>query len=138
MKCPKCNTENEKSAQFCHLCGAQLSHSTDIDTRILEIIEQNSYSKRILAAYEARKYANSLCKNWFGKSKKNYKEYVEMLIVQHYPKELDKANLGRKYLFWLWLSIALCFIGGIGFVISPFIIWKIIIPTYRQLKSMCI
>lgn len=136
---PKCKESNDDEALFCHLCGtklASLDATDDIDSKILDIISQNSFSKRPLAAYEARRYANQLCRNHFGKSKKNYKEYVEMLIVKNYPKELEKSNLGGKYVLWLYVAIGLT-ICGIGFIVSPFIIRKILIPTYTQLKTMC-
>lgn len=136
---PKCKESNEDEAMFCHLCGTKLASSgttDDIDGKILDIISQNSFSKRPLAAYEARKYANQICRKHFGKTKKNYREYVEMLIIKNYPKELEKSNLGKRYISWLYTSIILT-ICGIGFVISPFIIWKILVPTYNQLKTLC-
>lgn len=143
---PICKELNTNEADFCHACGTRLSsfskkydsggNNEDVDNKILDIIKQNSFSVRPLAAYEARKYANNICKESFGKNKKNYREYVEMLMVQHYPKELEKSNLGRQFTIWMYTSIALC-VCGIGIIISPFIIWKILIPTYKQLKTMC-
>lgn len=130
MKCTnyKCRAENSDDAVFCHECGIQLKDSPEIDNKILAIIRQNSYSQRILAAYEGRKYANQICKEFFDKTKKNYREYVEMLMAIHYPKELDKANLGKKYLSWLYFSI----IPGIG---TPFIFLKVI-PLNKQIKEL--
>lgn len=136
---PKCKEANEDEALFCHLCGEKLQSSGtsyDIDSKILDIISQNSFSKRPMAAYEARKYANQICRKHFGKTKKNYREYVEMLIVKNYPKELEKSNLGKRYISWLYTSIIMT-ICGIGFVVSPFIIWKILVPTYKQLTTLC-
>lgn len=113
MRCSKCNTKNSKDAIFCHICGTKLiptskTGTSDIDNAILDIVKQNSYSKRPLAAYEGRKYAERLCSKHFGKDKNNYKEYVEMLMSIHYPKELEKAILGRRYLFWRNLSFFSC------------------------------
>lgn len=136
---PKCKEANGDESLFCHLCGEKLESSItsyDIDSKILDIILENSFSKRPLAAYEARKYANQICRKHFGKTKKNYREYVEMLIVKNYPKELEKSNLGKRYISWLYTSVVMT-ICGIGFVVSPFIIWKILVPTYKQLKTLC-
>lgn len=143
---PKCKKPNAEDAKFCHICGAKLSSSSEedstsnnevVDGKILDIIKQNSFSKRPLAAYEARKYANQICKKHFGKDKKNYKEYVEMLMAIHYPQELEKSNLGKRYISWLITSIVLLFFGGLGLIVSPIIIWKILVPIYRQLKTRC-
>lgn len=138
---PKCKEYNEDEALFCHLCGTKLNTSAlsnDIDGNILDIISQNSFSKRPLAAYEARKYANQICRNHFGKTKKNYREYVEMLIVKNYPKELEKSNLGKRFILWIYITIILSIIScGIGLITVPFIIWKILVPSYKQLKTLC-
>ena len=138
---PKCKEKNEDEALFCHLCGTELDTSAlseDIDGKILDIISQNSFSKRPLAAYEARKYANQVCRDYFGKTKKNYREYVEMLIVKNYPNELEKSNLGKRFVIWMYITIILSIISfGIGLIAAPFIIWKILVPTYKQLKTMC-
>ena len=128
MNCPICKAENSEIALFCHECGTLLKDNPEIDNKILDIIRQNSYSRRILAAYEGRKYANQICKDHFGKTKKNYREYVEMLMAIHYPKELEKANLGKKYLSWLYFSI----IPGIG---TPFIFLKVI-PLRNNIKKL--
>lgn len=143
MKCPKCNTENAAKAHFCHSCGANLGGDImpkgidEVDRKILEVIKENSYSRRILAAYEARKYANLIAKKSFGKEKKNYREYVEMLMKLHYPQELEKSILGKKYLIWVIITVVLS-LSLFGIVLSvPIIIW-FIIPTYKKLKSMCV
>lgn len=147
-RCPntKCKELNADDAAYCHVCGTRLPSSgkekkpkdneEDIDNEILDIIKTNSYSKRILAAYEARKYANQICKKHFGKDKKNYKEYVEMLMAIHYPQELEKSNLGKRYISWIITSIVLL-LCGLGLIVSPIIVWKILVPTYRQLKTLC-
>lgn len=137
-KCPNpnCNeTKHESNAIYCHKCGWRLKEipPDNIDERILAVIKENSYSKRPLAAYEARKYANKICKDTFGQSKKNYKEYVEMLMAIHYPKELEKAILGKKYFLWLRFSVFFSIVA-IGI---PFVFLKTI-PLYKKLKSMCI
>ncbi len=106
-----------------------------LEKELLDIIEVNSYSKKLLAAHKARKIANKISKEKYGKQ--NYKEYVEMLMVKHFPKELEKAQLGGKYLFWLWFSIILTIASsGFGIPISALLIWEIVVPTYKQIKEL--
>jgi hypothetical protein len=136
MKCPKCKTSNKADAQFCENCGVELNANvrSALDKEILDIAEVNSFSKSILAAYKARKIANEISKEKYGKE--NYKEYVEMLMVKHFPKELEKARLGKKYLLWLWISVVLA-VFGFGIPVSAILIWKLVIPAYKELKKMC-
>lgn len=142
-KCPNqdCKAKSHATgAIYCHLCGEMLtsiSHSA-IEDEIIEIVRKHSRSKRILAAYKGRKFARKICRVYFGKylKKAQKKNYVEMLIKTYYPEELEKANFGKQYLKWLSISILLCIPFGIGFLISPFIIWKKVVPTYKQLKAM--
>lgn len=144
-KCPnpKCQESNPAEAYFCHICGTKLqegvspySHLSEIDKNILVIIRENSYSKRMLAAYDGRRYANNLAKKSFGKEKKNHKEYVEMLMRQNYPQELEKSILGKEYLVWFWLAVIFALtLFGLIFTI-PIIIW-ILLPLHKKLKSMC-
>jgi predicted amidophosphoribosyltransferase len=97
MKCPKCKSNNKTNSQFCENCGVELKTDlrSALDKEILDIIEINSFSKNLLAAYKARKIANKISQEKYGK--KNYKEYVEMLMAKHFSKELEKAILGAKY-----------------------------------------
>jgi hypothetical protein len=145
MRCPKCNTNNNTDAQFCENCGDKLKvdvHSA-LDREILNIIEVNSFSKSIFAAYKAQKIANKISKENYGKE--NYKKYVEMLMVKHFPKELEKVRLGRKCLLWFWISIAFVMVSFwfgilvliISFSVSALIIWKLVIPAYKKLKEIC-
>ncbi len=144
MKCPnpKCKAENEASAHFCHICGTKLAdvspdnHISEIDKILLEIIKENSYSKRILAAYDGRQYANSVAKTIFGKEKKNYKEHVEMLMRLHYPQELEKSILGAEYRKW-WRRRIEWWFTLVGVIRSYFIRKRHIDPIREKLKSMC-
>jgi hypothetical protein len=114
--------------------GLLNSERSALDKELLDIIEVNSYSKEILAACKARKIANKISKQKYGKQ--NYKEYVEMLMVKHFPKELEKARLGGKYLFWLWFSIILTLISfGFGIPISAVLVWFLVIPAYKSIKK---
>lgn len=133
---PNCNeTRHESTAIYCHRCGWRLKElpPDNIDERVLAIIKENSYSKRVLAAYEARRYANRICRKQFGKTKRNYKEYVEMLMAINYPKELEKSILGKNYLIWLCLSVAFSLV-----LIGVPLVFLKTIPLYKKLKSMCI
>jgi len=115
-----------------------------LEKEILDIIEVNSYSKNILAAYKGKIVANKISKEKYGK--KNYKEYVEMLMITKFPNEHKKMQLSKKLLclviiipiiyllLWLFFGriISLC----LWPLISSLIIWKMILPTYENLKKM--
>jgi hypothetical protein len=113
----------------------QNNERSALDKELLDIIEVNSFSKELLAAYKGRMLANRICKKKYDKP--NYKEYVEMLMVKYFPKELEKAQQGGKCLCWLYFSIGLAVITcGFGIPISAIIIWKLVIPAYNKLKEM--
>jgi hypothetical protein len=112
----------------------QNSERSVLDKELLEIIEVNSYSKNILAAYKARRIANRICKKKSGKP--NYKEYVEMLMVRNFPQELEKARLGEKYLFWLWFIIIIAIIPHFFLVPSIILLLTVVIPTYKKIKEI--
>ncbi|GHV11020.1 hypothetical protein FACS1894162_6050 [Bacteroidia bacterium] len=117
MKCPKCKTNNKADALYCETCGDPLkSNLSALDKEILNIIEVNSFSKNLLAAYKARKIANKISKKKYGKE--NYKEYVEMLMIKYFPQELEKAIKGAKYIQWRNFLIW-------GFPISILFVWAI-------------
>jgi hypothetical protein len=120
-----------------------------LDKEILDIIKINSYSKELLAAYKARKIVNRISREKYGKP--NYKEYVEMLMVKHFPKELEKARFIGKLIFIFFVlfitsSLSLSIIWGIyygsyydrigltGLILAIWIltIWKWIIPKYEE------
>jgi hypothetical protein len=105
-----------------------------LDKELLDIIEINSYSKKLLAAYKARKIANKISRQKYGKP--NYKEYVEMLMIKHFPKEYEKAQLGGKYLFWLWFIIIIAIISYFFLVPSIILLLTVVIPTYKKLKNI--
>jgi hypothetical protein len=137
----------------------QNNEHSALDKEILDIIEVNSYSKNILAAYKGRKLANKICKEEYGKM--NYREYVEMLMVKHFPKEHEKSELGAKYMIMLCLSPLLVFaliflwafvtygISSYGYekvmgILATIIclallglfIWKLIIPIVTEIKEI--
>jgi hypothetical protein len=104
-----------------------------LDKELLDIIEVNSYSKKLLAAYRARKIANKIAKEKYRKQ--NYKEYVEMLMVKHFPKELEKSQLGEKYYFWRWFTIIIAVIPYFFLIPSIIFLWTVVIPVYKKLKE---
>lgn len=108
--------------------------NSKLDKELLEIIEVNSYSKNILAAYKGRKLANKICKMQYGKA--NYKEYVEMLMIKHFPKEHTKSGLGRKYVRWLWVTIVIAIVPFFCLVPSALLLWLVVIPIYKKLKNL--
>jgi hypothetical protein len=108
--------------------------NSKLDKELLEIIEVNSYSKNILAAYKGRKLANKICKMQYGKA--NYKEYVEMLMIKHFPKEHTKSGLGRKYVRWFWVTIVIAIVPFFCLVPSALLLWLVVIPIYKKLKNL--
>ncbi|MDR3286765.1 MAG: hypothetical protein LBT27_04925 [Prevotellaceae bacterium] len=103
---------------------------SELEKEILDIIEVNSFSKNILAAYKARRIANKLSKEKYRKA--NYKEYVEMLMVKYFPNELAKSKLGTKYARWKHLVISLFFL--IPFSVPVLLL--IVLPTRKKLKEL--
>ena len=94
-------------------------HFTEVDKRILDVIVQGSYSKRLLAAYEAQKCANQICRDRYGNEKPDPEGYVEMLMAKTYPMELEKANLGKEYVAWrVKMAIAFAVFLLFGIIIA--------------------
>jgi hypothetical protein len=110
------------------------SSRAELNSELLEIIEVNSYSKKILAAYKGRKLANKICKKKYCND--NYKEYVEMLMVKNYPKEHTKSELGAKYVRWLWVTIIISVISCFFLIPVALLFWFIVVvPTSKKLKK---
>ena len=128
-----------------------------LEKEVLDIIEVNSYSKNILAAYNARKIANNVCKEQYGKA--NYKEYVEMLMLKYFPEEHEKSELGKQFIFWLYLTISFVTVAVISWlwwvadnryysffykifclllylIPSALLFWFVFFKTYKKLKAL--
>lgn len=132
-----CNAENPDDAIYCHMCGTKLTSMSDniIDKTILNIVEQYAKSKEIFAAYKGKKNATHFCRKQFGITFNN-KKYVERLMDNYYPKELEKASLGKNFLMFVFIAIILfplCY----GIITLLMVLLKVI-PTYKKLKSLCI
>lgn len=67
----------------------------DLNRDLLEVLAVGSASQRILAAYDAREIAYEICKSRYGR--KNYKDYVEMVMRKYCPNEYEKAKIGKRY-----------------------------------------
>ena len=93
--------KNQDSANEPETGFEEVSQLTKVDKRILEVIVQGSYSQRPLAAFKAQKAANKICREGSGKEKPDSARYVEMLMAKYYPKELEKASLGKDYVKWI-------------------------------------
>ena len=59
----------------------------------------------MLAAYKARKKCYQICKEETNQS--DYKEHVESLLLDNFPNELKKADLGNRYVILLMLLVSL-------------------------------
>lgn len=89
----------------------------ELKTRILNIIKVASYRDNFLAAYKARKLCYRICKE--ESDRPDYKEYVENIILNHFPNEFKKAQKGRCFVNWMWIgvvSLLPCVISLIAFI----------------------
>lgn len=75
----------------------------ELKTRILNIIKVASYRDNFLAAYKARKLCYRICKE--ESDRPDYKEYVENIILNHFPNEFKKAQKGRCFVNWMWIGV---------------------------------
>ena len=100
MQCPNCGKEIANDSQFCEYCGTPTHFS--VDDILLNIIEVNSYHPSLFAAYKARKKCYKLCKK--NTHRPDYKEYVQHLQLQNFPNEYQKAIIGGRLYWCLWLS----------------------------------
>jgi hypothetical protein len=84
-----------------------------IEPVLWNILEVGSHRKSLLAAYRAQRKCFKLAKT---ERDIDYKEYVERLQPDHYPKEFKKSELGRR-LFTLFIltGVALC-LGSLLFI----------------------
>lgn len=94
--------------------------SDALETSILNIIRVGASKADVLAAYDAQKRSYEVCKS---AGRADYKEYVETLQLDHYPNELKKAELGKKYLNAVWWLIAAIVLGLAGFVTGAIFIY---------------
>lgn len=65
----------------------------ELDPVLLNILEVGSHKMSPLAAYKAQRKCFKIAKK---EREIDYKEFVERLQLDHYPKEFKKAEYGRR------------------------------------------
>ena len=102
------------------------SSPNDLNVTILNIIRLGANSEKILAAYKARKKCYSICRRSTKRS--DFKEYVNVLLLDNYPNELKKAELGKTYLRQLWFLL--------GIIVGPVVFLLMILIMYVRMKEI--
>ena len=117
--CSYCGKESAFSGDYCPYCGHKqmIVRNENIDRGIIETLKISSYSRRVLAAYEAMRLAYDACESQYGKD--NYKDYIKLLIKRDCPIEYEKAEVGRRYRRWVRLQFSM---PWFFFIFVPFII----------------
>lgn len=129
-----CHAENPDDAIYCHMCGKKLETPplNANEKHIIDIIGKNMLSNRLLSAFRGKQNAILFCvKN------KIKTQTVDDLMKKCCPDVLEKSNLGKQFLLWIFISLLLAF-TLYGIPVSLLLIWFQIRPIYKELKSKCI
>lgn len=129
-----CHAENPDDAIFCHMCGKKLESLplNANEKQIIDIICKNLLSNRLLAAFIGKQEALLFC----AKHKIDM-QTVDSLMKKCCPDVLEKSNLGKQFLLWIFISLLLAF-TLYGIPVSLLLIWFQIRPIYKELESKCI
>ena len=92
-----------------------IERGNELEPILLNILEVGSHKISAFAAYKAQKKCFKLAKK---EREIDYKEYVERLQLDHYPKEFKKSELGRRLVFLLWIVIPILLLGIVFFVMG--------------------
>lgn len=120
MKCPNCGKEIANGSQFCEYCGKEtmVQSLSEPDQMCLNIIRVGSEYNSILASYKARKKCYKISRD-LGKHY-DYKEYIQQMQLDYFPKEFKKSLIGESFLKWIiW-----CVIGLVIFISSAIYGWS--------------
>ncbi len=83
--------------------GTIIRTDADYHSTILNIIRIGANKRGILAAYKARKRCYEIVRD--NTKRVDYKEYVEGIMLDNYPNEFKKAELGIPFLIYLTLFL---------------------------------
>lgn len=95
---------------------------------LIDVIRVGAAKEDILAAYKAQKRCYKLCKEFSPRP--DYKEVVERLQLDHYPIELKKAEIGKRYVATYWWIVASIVLGCGSLVMAIGILYDAIESTY--------
>ena len=109
-----------KESHFIQVDGINIKSEDDsvmnLDDVLLNIIRVNSQKTGVLSAYLARRKCYRICKQ--VTKRVDYKEYVERLLLDNYPSEFKKAELGNKIVVLLCITIPVLLVGAIFFIVG--------------------
>lgn len=94
---------------------------TELDMMLLNIMRVGANRWNVLSAYKARKKCFRLLKKQTGR--KDTSEYVNGLMLDFYPEEFKKAELGQSYVIYLSIFIVVDIVlfylmGSIDYITS--------------------
>lgn len=106
MRCKHCGEEITNDSVFCEFCGTRL-----IDTyneALLNVLDCANVDSKPMAAYKARNKCYELCKK---EHPNDHKEYVNKIMLERYPKMVEKCKIDIRYLkrhIILWIICLGC------------------------------
>ena len=106
-----------------------IERGQEMEPILLNIIEVGSHKKNILAAYKAQRKCFKISKKTRAV---DYKEYIERLQLDHYPKEFEKSELGRRIVILIWVAA----IGSIVFLIPTVLCLIKIVKLAKQITFL--
>lgn len=95
---------------------------------LLNIMRVGANKQSLLAAYKARKKCYEIVKE--STKRVDYKEYVESIMLDNYPNEFKKAELGLPFLIYLVIFLLstivflFCLFNDIFEHVGIFIYWE--------------
>ena len=92
-----------------------IERGNELEPVLLNILEVGSHRMSPLSAYKAQRKCYKIAKK---EREMDYKEYVERLQLDHYPGEFKKAELGRRLVVLLYLTIFVLLFGLYFFAIG--------------------
>ncbi len=106
---------------------------SEFDKTYLNIIRLGANKDGILSAFRARRQCYKICKK--QAKEPNYKVIVDTLQLDNFPNEFKKAELGKKYVWWL-VALCVCVTSVFLLPIVAFIIRKMksIAKSIREIK----
>lgn len=93
MNCKHCGEEIAEDSVFCEFCGTRVK--VEYNEEVHKILLVASQDDTPMAAYKARVRCYKLCKK---EHPYNYKEYVNQLMKDKYPRVLEKCNIDTRYI----------------------------------------
>jgi len=97
-----------------------IERGNELEPVLLNILEVGSHRMSPLAAYKARQKCYKIAKK---ERKIDFKEFVERLQLDHYPKEFRKAEYGNRIHVLIYMIVPSIFLGLFLFTLG--VVWGI-------------